>query len=400
MEKKIVGVQTFTEGKKGNQRENQDSMYVGENFVAVIDGVSRKSSVKAKIKRNGKEEEIEIKIADIIAEAIGVLDSEGSKKTFEEVVEFINSYIKEYLQRVGMDSEVGELEATAAIYSKHHNQVWIIGDCGVICDGVSHGNPLKIDEVYREIRNKIIEELLKEGYREEDLIKKDIARDILSQKTPEEELKLLSRYVKSGDARERIVQFRTQKIREALQDCGYSEEEITKKDLIETYYNPRALQQKLKNNPNMGKYGYAVLNGENTELRNCKIVDIPEDAENIILHTDGFAANAFKANDIRSAVKEMRERAQKDPLSKNENPSTHAAVATIGTTEFRQKLPLPAKAKRFKEALSVTGRKDARDAKKSLLETRILRIDDLTAVKFRLVRAIDKNPVVNSGDGR
>lgn len=393
MEKRITGVQTFTEGKKGNQSENQDSMYVGENFVSVIDGVSRKSSVT--MKSNGVEKEI--KIADIIAEAIGVLDNEGAKKSFAEVVEFINSYIKEYLQSVGMASEVGKLEATAAIYSNYHNQVWIIGDCGVICDGVAKGNPLKIDEVYRKIRNKIINELLtEEGYKEEDLIKNDLARKIISGDVE------LTSVVKKEEVQARITEFRTQTIRSVLLKCGYSEEEITKDELVEKYYNPRDLQRVLKNNPKIGTpYGYAVLNGENTELKNCKTVDIPKDAQEVILHTDGFAADAFKDNDIRSAVTEMRERAKIDPLSKKENPSTHAAVATIGGSTFRKKLPLPKNAMSFRDQLAINVEKRA--DKKSLLERPILRIDDLTAVKFRLEKTVEKNPIpeeVDFNDGR
>jgi len=177
MERKIKHIESFSEGKK--QGKNDDAIYVGKDFAAVIDGVSHKSSVLL----NGKK----VKIAEIITEAISKMDRPGAPAyaktlSFEECVKFINLYINEYLQNCGMADQVGKMEATGVIYSRFHNQIWLVGDCRAIYDGKVVKNPLKIDELYVDIRTKLLESLMQEGYTQEELIQQDISRDIRNYK--------------------------------------------------------------------------------------------------------------------------------------------------------------------------------------------------------------------------
>lgn len=316
MERRIINKESFSAGKK--EGHNDDDIYIGKDFAAVIDGVSHKSSVLV----NGKK----VKIAEIVTEAIRKMDRPGAPvyaKTlsFEECVKFINLYIKEYLQKYGLTDQVGKMEATGVIYSRFYNQIWLVGDCRAIYDGNIVQNPLKIDEVYIDIRTKIIEALMQEGYNEEQLMQKDISTDII--KHPE----LLAEYIKSTESREQLEEYRAQKIRRALLECGFSEEEIEAQDLVKKYYNPRDLQQIIKNNPNMGAFGYAIFNGENTEIKNCKVVNLPENVKTIKMFSDGFSIDALNNDkDIGHAVRTIRRRASKDPLSIGKNPATHVAV--------------------------------------------------------------------------
>lgn len=316
MQRKIVNRESFSVGKKAG--DNQDDIYVGKDFAAVIDGVSHKSSVLVKGKK--------VRIAEIITEAIRKMDRPGAPvyaKTlsFEECVKFINLYIQEYLQRYGMDDQIGKMEATGVIYSRFHNQLWLVGDCRAIYDGNVLQNPLKIDKVYMDIRTKLIESLLKEGYSEKELIKHDISRDII--KSPE----LLAEYIKSPELREKLERYRAQRIKRALLECGFSEEEIEEQGLIQKFYNPRDLQQVIKNNPNMGSFGYAVFNGKNTEIHNCRVVTLPNNVKTIKMFSDGFPIDALNNDkDIGYAVRTIRKRSSKDPLSISANPSTHVAV--------------------------------------------------------------------------
>lgn len=315
MKRKIVYKELFSEGK--SDKSNEDDIYAGENFAAVIDGVSHKSSVLV----NGRK----VRIAEIIVEAIKKMDRPDAPvyaKTlsFEETVKFINLYIEEYLRKHGMEDLIGKMEATGVIYSKYHNQAWIVGDCRMIYDGNIVKNPLEIDQVYIDIRIKLIEALMKEGYTEEELLEHDISRDII--KYPE----LLEKYIKSDELKKQLEEFRIQRIKTALLACGFSEEEIIEQGLVQKYYDPRVLQQVLKNNPNMKSFGYAVFNGRNTELKNCKVVNLPEDVKEIKLFSDGFPIETFEHNsDIGTAVRTIRKRASDDKLSIKGNPATHMA---------------------------------------------------------------------------
>lgn len=316
MQRRIVNKEIFSAGKK--QGKNDDDIYVGKDFAAVIDGVSNKSSILV----DGKT----LKISHIITEAIRKMerpDAPVYAKTlsFEEWVKFINLYIKEYLQRHGVGEVVGKMEATGVIYSRYHNQIWLVGDCKAIYDGTVVENPLKIDEVVIDIRRKLVEGLLQEGYTEEQLMSNDVSQDIIINPN------LLSRYINNPQIIEELEQYRTQRIKEALIEGGYSEAEIEEQDLVHKYYNPRDLQKLAKNNPNIGSLGYAIFNGQNTEVRNCKIITLPKGVRTIKLFSDGFPIDTLNNDkDIGYAVRTIRKRAKIDPLSIKTNSAAHVAA--------------------------------------------------------------------------
>ena len=315
MQRKIVNRESYSSGKY--EGHNDDDIYIGKDFAAVIDGVSHKSSILV----NGKK----IKMAQIITEAIRKMDRPGAPVyaktlTFEEFIKFTNLYIQEYLQRQGVGEAAGELEATGAIYSRFHNQIWIVGDCKAIYDGKVAQNPLKIDEVVIDIRTKIIEALLQEGYSEDELIQNDISINII--KKPE----LLLKYIKNSDVIIEVEQYRACRIKEALLESGFTQEEIVEQKLVEKYYNPRDFQMYCKNNPNVKGYGFAVFNGRYTETKNCKVVNLPRDVKTIKLFSDGFPIDALNNDqDIGYAVRKIRRRAEEDPLSIGINRAVHAA---------------------------------------------------------------------------
>lgn len=316
MQRKIVNKESFSVGKR--EGSNDDDIYIGKDFAAVIDGVSHKSSILVEGKKH--------KIAQIITEAIRKMDRQGAPAyaktlSFEEFTKFINLYIHEYLQRYNVGYAAGNLEATGAIYSRYHNQIWIVGDCKAIYDGQIVERPIKTDEIFIDIRTNLIQALLEEGYTQEDLIKVDIARDIINYP------KLLKKFIENPQTREKLKEYRAQRIKKALIECGFSEEEIEEQSMIKKYYNPRRLQQFLKNNPNMGDFGYAVFNGKYTETKNCKVVNLPDNVKTIKLFSDGFSVESLNNDkDIGDAVRTIRARAKKDPLSVKNNLATHNAV--------------------------------------------------------------------------
>ncbi len=92
-----------------------------------------------------------------------------------------NLYIKKYCEHIGYDLSKNPLEATGAIYSRVHNQIWLVGDCRAIYDGKVIQNELKIDEIYAELRARIINILLENGYTERDLFKRDISKEFIKE---------------------------------------------------------------------------------------------------------------------------------------------------------------------------------------------------------------------------
>lgn len=308
-DRKIINVESTSIGKCPGK--NDDDIYIGENYAAAIDGVSNKSTIET----NGKT----IKIANIITEAISKLDKKEAPlyaKTleFEDFANWINIYIKKYCQHNGIDISDKQFEATGAIYSKHHNQIWVVGDCRAIYDGTVIQHELKIDGVYADIRAKILSILLENGYTEKELFEYDISNDIL--KNPEE----TSKIIKDEKTAAQIQNYIKEKMRETLLDFGFSEEDIEKENLIEKFNTPKKLQDYSKNNPNANEYGYSVFNGIRTEPKNCIVRDLPENVRRIRLFSDGFPVKLLNNDrDLGYAIRQNRKLAKLDPLCIYEN---------------------------------------------------------------------------------
>ena len=314
--RKIRLIESTSIGKKAGQ--NDDDIYVGENFAAVIDGVSSKSTIEA----DGKK----IKIAEIITEALRKIDRPTAPvyaKTleFSEFVKYINMYISKYCQMIQHDLNNNPLEATGVFYSKYHNQIWLVGDCRAIYDGNEITNDLKIDEVYAEIRAEIVKTLLRLGYKQEELFSSSIEKKMIVE--PE----TISQYIQNENEAERIRQYIQDTMHRTLRECGFSEEDISSQSLLEKYPNPKILQQYLKNNPNAGEYGYSVFNGISTELRNCIVKDLPSNVKRITLSSDGVPINILrKSKNMGQTIRGVRRLAKKDPLSINENRGVKNAM--------------------------------------------------------------------------
>ncbi len=317
MVKRVIrNVESTSVGKTTGH--NDDDIYIGENFAAVIDGVSNKSSIVV----NGKR----IKVANIVTEALRKIDKKTAPEyaktlTVEELLAYINMYIRKYCENIGITITEHLLEATGAIYSKYHNQIWVIGDCGAVYDGKVISNELKIDYVYASLRVDIIRELLQVGYTVEGLIQNDISKEIIN------DPQSITQYISDTEIANRIVNHIETTMYRTLLECGFSKEDIEDQGLLKKYYTPRELQEYLKNNVSVGKYGYSVFNGIRTPVENCRVETLPEDVKNIRLSSDGFPIKVLKeSRDLGQAIRSIRRLASKDPLSIGENMSVRPAL--------------------------------------------------------------------------
>ena len=165
-------IERFLKGKYNDDKLCEDGICVTDNFIAVIDGVSSQSQIRFKDKKLGKI------ICDILLEAIPKLDE---KFNCFQAIDFLNEYILKYYKEQGLfdklsDDAANQPSASVIIYSKHYNQIWLIGDCMALYGEIILENPLKIDELYSSIRKMTIEYLLDTGYTEEQLLEDDIAK--------------------------------------------------------------------------------------------------------------------------------------------------------------------------------------------------------------------------------
>lgn len=71
------------------------------------------------------------------------------------------------------------LTCSAAIYSCHHREVWMVGDCQCRIDGKTIHPTKKVDTVLTQIRSEAIHYLLRHGHTTEELRKHDLGRDFI-----------------------------------------------------------------------------------------------------------------------------------------------------------------------------------------------------------------------------
>ena len=134
-------------GKFGDDSLCEDGICITENFISIIDGVSSQSNFRYNNKKLGKI------ICDILLEAIPKIDI---NLDCYQSIDFLNEYVMNYYKANGIYEHIyndaaNQPSASVIIYSKHFNQIWLIGDCMALYGNSFLTNPLKLDELYTKI---------------------------------------------------------------------------------------------------------------------------------------------------------------------------------------------------------------------------------------------------------
>ncbi|MCD8237417.1 MAG: hypothetical protein LUD00_12435 [Prevotellaceae bacterium] len=142
-------IEQFLQGKKNNPLLCENEIVVTGSFVAVIDGSTSKGTERYTEKTTGRT------AADIVASALRTRVSADSDMA--SAVACISDAIRSCYLQLGVLPMVercpeNRITASAVIYSRHRQEVWMIGDCKCLLDGVAYTNPKRIDEVLAEVR--------------------------------------------------------------------------------------------------------------------------------------------------------------------------------------------------------------------------------------------------------
>lgn len=165
-------IEQFCASRSSVSEECEDILVTSENFIAVIDGATSKTNKTYEGKTGGKI------AAELIASYLsnGIVESNMDYKTATSRIqtELHNHAIKHKLEENGV-----HLCASAVIYSTAKRQIWAIGDCQFILNGKHYSFYKKVDTILSDARSLAIHMLLQSGYTEEDLLKKDKARELI-----------------------------------------------------------------------------------------------------------------------------------------------------------------------------------------------------------------------------
>jgi len=147
-------IEQYVESKTGNPQDCEDSIFISNDFAAVIDGVTSKSI--RRFRKNtppGKESSL------LLKEALGQLKYDIS---VEDAVLFLTKKIFSFYEKHNLvdrmkNNPLERATASIIIYSRYQNEIWSIGDCQCLVDNVLHTNKKYIDELLADVRALFLE---------------------------------------------------------------------------------------------------------------------------------------------------------------------------------------------------------------------------------------------------
>lgn len=160
-------IESFIKGKSKNQALCEDRLVITDHFIAVIDGVTSKSTRTWNGKAGG------IAAAEAVCKAI---ESFPKDITDQVAIDLLTRAVASLYSE---GEEMGSAAAGVIIYSPYHNEIWSIGDCQCIINGKKHLHEKKIDVILSQKRADFIRTAIENGASEEDFIKNDTGRELI-----------------------------------------------------------------------------------------------------------------------------------------------------------------------------------------------------------------------------
>lgn len=244
----------------------EDGLFVNENFIAVIDGVTGKGVLTwpgglepgSESMTSGRyAKEVLVKALSSMAPDI---DGAGAMDYLNEALARACRTRRDILKETPEE----RLQAVIILYSHRRREVWAFGDCQCIINGIPHHHGKAIDSLLSEVRSLYIQTELLSGRSETSLSCHDTGREYI--------LPLLSRQLLFAN-----------------EDSAY---------------------------------GYDVLNGFSIQPDHVIIYPVPP-CSRLVLASDGYPVLKETLAESEAVLRELME---KDPLCFRENKGTKGLV--------------------------------------------------------------------------
>lgn len=161
--------------KTGNLDDCEDIIFQNDAYIAVIDGATSKTGRLWKGKKGG------LVAAECIATQLSTMPA---RRSAEMVMDSLNEAIMDYYTNAGVvelmrSNPIERFSASVVIFSRHKRQLWFLGDCEALIDGVHHTNTKIVDDVKSNARAMYIEGLIANGSSVDKLCKRDLGREYI-----------------------------------------------------------------------------------------------------------------------------------------------------------------------------------------------------------------------------
>jgi glycerophosphoryl diester phosphodiesterase len=214
--------------KNGSLDACEDTIFFSDDFVVVIDGTTSKSTL---IHDNKKPGRVAVELA------LSYLPHLRPTATKKEVFFGINHAIVKWYKGKGLYRHMKKHHVDrltiggVVVYSKHFNELWLVGDCQALVDNRPITNEKLIDHLFTNVRSYYLESEMMQGKTAKELLINDTGRKFIDS--------LIMR------------QFRFQNLEGSI-------------------------------------YGFGVIDGFFTNTSWVKVIKVPEGTKQIALVTDGY----------------------------------------------------------------------------------------------------------------
>ena len=163
-------------GKAGPLR-CEDGAVATNDFVAVVDGSTNKSSMRMHPDMSNGQY-----CMTLVKEHISRMPAETDCTTF---CQDVTRVVRTVYERAGTDMNLltatptERMAASTAVYSRARQEVWLVGDCQCMIDGVLYDNPKPYEEMIAKMRSAYIRLQLSQGRHVEDFQEHDAGRDFI-----------------------------------------------------------------------------------------------------------------------------------------------------------------------------------------------------------------------------
>ena len=172
---KTTIIESRLTGKKSPET-CEDGIVATDDFIAVIDGSTSKAVKQMKPgMRNGRAAML------LVSEGLQALAPDA---TVQQCCDIITNLFRDAYRQYGVDLNrliahpEERMTASAAIYSCLRHEVWMVGDCQCLVDGIYYDNPKPDEDRIAHERAAIIHEMLAKGEADvASLQQHDVGRD-------------------------------------------------------------------------------------------------------------------------------------------------------------------------------------------------------------------------------
>lgn len=167
-------VESFLKGKK-DETSNEDGLCLTPWFAAVIDGATPKTGFRPDGRTPGR------KAMELVSEAIWLLPHDADACT---AIDAITAHMARFCERHGWSEDMRlhperRLTASAAIFSRFRQEIWLVGDCRCLIDGQTHCCEKTADRILADTRALMLEMELLDGKTTDELRQHDTGREFI-----------------------------------------------------------------------------------------------------------------------------------------------------------------------------------------------------------------------------